>query len=126
MKYTSRFFFVPFGSYIVCQPKVGETYERAFGRLKRLSRSYLKYGRAFRVERAGDDLIWRRVKLGHQCKLGRWRELFPGESIVINALATDRDLKAASLTAKYLKSRKEGTFSLVLYQKALTVTRDEK
>jgi hypothetical protein len=94
-------------------------------RLRRLAKAYRPYGRAYRFEIEDDAIVAERVEVGNHKKLGKWYELRPGQTCLLIKDAGVPELNAARRTAKYLRDRGRGVFSVELDETDLKITRVE-
>ena len=123
MKLTDGLYYKPLGFHEIVLPKPGETVDHLYKRLHRLARSYRKFGRAFRVEKHTDGVLWWRVEEGEHTKLVWWYRQPLGKPFVMFANAGKAELKKAQATARYLKRTGKGEFSVELSGAEVIVTR---
>jgi hypothetical protein len=123
MKRMSRLFYFPLGESEIISPKPNETVDALHKRLLRLARSYRTWGRAFRVEKRVEGVLWWRVEPGQQTKLAWWYRLSVGGSIVMKHDAGPADLASAKATARHLRRKGAGIFAAALDGADLIISR---
>jgi hypothetical protein len=123
MKYTDPLFYKPMGEHEIVTPRPGETIDHLYKRLHRLARSYRQFGRAFRVEKRDEGVLWWRVEAGEHTKLAWWYRLPVNQPFVMKPNAVTADLRQAQATARYLRRTGKGRFDVKLVSDELVVTR---
>lgn len=123
MKKVDRLFYVAPGNWNIEEPKPGETVDQLYKRLERRARSYREYGRAFRVEKLANGVLWWRVEPGEHTKLARWYRLPFGETMSLGEAVSDKETEAAKATARYLRRKGAGAFAVRRECGRLLVTR---
>lgn len=123
MKFTDPLFYKPMGDHEIVSPRPSETIDRLYKRLHRLARSYRQFGRAFRVEKRHDGVLWWRVEAGEHTKLAWWYRLPVNHPFVMQRNAGMPDVKRAQATARYLRRTGKGSFDVKLAGDELIVTR---
>lgn len=123
MKYVDPLFYKPMGEHEVVTPRVGESIDHLYKRLHRLARSYRQFGRAYRVERRDEGVLWWRVEAGEHTKLAWWYRLPVDHPFVMKRNAATPDLRQAKATARYLRRTGKGHFEVTLVEDEVIVTR---
>jgi hypothetical protein len=122
---TSFNFYTPMWEAVPEKPRKGETVDRLYKRLRRLAKNYQRWGRYFRVRRAGDVVLWQQVPQGHHTRLGQWHNLKQGEEFRILMIDPELELKRARATARYLRRAGKGRFHVDLEGDSLLIARVE-